>query len=600
MKRNFISLCLLMLLLPALIAGCSVLTRQARPEGEKSSGTTAKNSEESENKANGQSDTPSLFRFQKPGNSYFNYLMAQRMLRRGQMEPAVRYLKRAIEMDPAAVGLKKELAMIYIQQKKNEKALALAEQVIESQPENVQALVIAGSIRQKLGRSASAKKAYEKVLSVAPERENIYLALGRLYMEDKQYRKAVDVFGRLVEKFPENFKGFFFLGKARAAQGETDKAISAFQKTLDIKPRAVEPRTELIQIYTDKNRDDKVMALYEAIIEDHPDNAAARMELGLLYQKHDRPEDARRIFTELGKKAANDRSAINAVIQNLVARKRYEDAIVVLDGMLEGAPMDPDIHYLAGVTRYLSEQFDEALSHLQVVGPESRFYPNAVIQQAGIYNQQNKPDKAISVLQKAIDDLEDADAADKIKIIKYLSALYEDRQAHEKAAELLQQGIAVDDSDADLHYELGVVYDRMGKKEKAIEQMKTVIDLDSEYADALNYLGYTYVDSGVKFEKAESLIRKALELKPDNGYILDSLGWLYFKKGRYEKALNYLEKAAEKVPDDPIILEHLGDAYQKRNQTEKALDAYQRALSKNQDTSQQSGIKDKIESLKQQ
>ncbi len=597
MKPNIISTCLLMLLVPAVIAGCSVFGPQPVPEAEKSSGAKA---EKPEKKAADQADAAQPFRLKKSDNSYFYYLMAQRQIRRGRMEQAVKYLKQAIEKDPAATGLKKELALIYIQQKENEKALELAEQVIESQSENVEALVIAGSIRQKLGRSGPAKKAYEKVLSLAPERENIYLVLGRLYMQDEQYGKAADVFVRLVEKFPKNHKGFFFLGKARAALDETDKAISAFNKALALKPRAIEPRAELIKIYTDKNRDDKVMSLYEAIIEDHPDNVAARMELGLLYQKQDRPEDARRIFTELGKRAANDRSTINAVIQNLVARKRYEDAIVVLDGMLEGAPMDPEIHYLAGVTRYLTQQFDAALSHLQVVGPDSRFYPNAVIQQAGIYNKQDKPEKAVSVLKTALGHLEDADAADKIKIIKYLGSLYQDRQSYEKAVELLQQGIAVDDADAGLHYELGVVYDRMGKKDKAIEQMKTVIDLDPEHADALNYLGYTYVDSGMKLEKAESLIRKALELKPGNGYILDSLGWLYFKKGRYEQALNYLEQAAEKVPDDPIILEHLGDAYKKRKQTEKALDAYQRALSKKENASEKSGIKAKIESLQQQ
>lgn len=597
MKYNFITNFLLILLLPAVIAGCSFFDRQSMPDAGQPAAPKAEKSRSGSDR-DGSAIMP--FRFKTPGNSYFNYLMAHRAVNEGKMDRAVSYLKDAIEKDPSAVELKKELALLFIQQKENEKALALAEQAIDSQPDNVEALIIAGSIRQSLGQAAPAKKAYEKVLSKAPGRENIYLVLGRLYMKDKEYRQAADVFLRMVEQFPQNYKGFFYLGKARAALRQYDKAISAFNKTLALKPRAVEPRTEMIKIYKQKDRDDKVMALYEAIIEHHPDNIAAQIELGLLYKKHMRAEDARRIFAELGKQAASDRKAINAVIQNLVAQKRYEDGAVVLEGMLEGAPMNPDIHYLAGVTRYLTEKFDAALSHLKQVGPESRFYPNAMIQQAGIYNQKNQPDKAVSVLEKALANLENGDAADKIKIIKFLSAFYQDRRAFGKAADILERGLAVNDADTDLHYELGVVYDRMGKKDKAISQMKTVIDLDPEYADALNYLGYTYVDSGIKLDKAEDLIRKALELKPDNGYILDSLGWLYFKRGRYEKALGYLEKAAEKVPDDSVILEHLGDVYLKRNQTEKAMDAYQRALMKKQDASDRASIEAKIERLKKQ
>jgi len=109
--------------------------------------------------------------------------------------------------------------------------------------------------------------------------------------------------------------------------------------------------------------------------------------------------------------------------------------------------------------------------------------------------------------------------------------------------------------------------------------MKKVIAIDPQDAQALNYLGYTYVELDKNLEEAERLIRKAIELQPKDGYITDSLGWLFYKKGQFQEALATLEKAVSFVPDDPIILEHLGDVYMKMNNQEKALESYKRALS---------------------
>ena len=99
-----------------------------------------------------------------------------------------------------------------------------------------------------------------------------------------------------------------------------------------------------------------------------------------------------------------------------------------------------------------------------------------------------------------------------------------------------------------------------------------------ENADALNYIGYTYAEQGINLDEAEALIKKALKLKPEDGYIIDSLGWVYFQKGNYKKAVKLLEKAVESNAEDAIIKEHLGDAYLKNNLNNKALEMYEKAL----------------------
>jgi Flp pilus assembly protein TadD len=111
--------------------------------------------------------------------------------------------------------------------------------------------------------------------------------------------------------------------------------------------------------------------------------------------------------------------------------------------------------------------------------------------------------------------------------------------------------------------------------------MKMVIQLSPDDAEALNYLGYTYADLGINLDEAETLIQTALQLKPNDGYITDSLAWVYFKRGNYTEALQLLQKAIKLVPDDPIILEHLGDVYQKLDRKEKAINYYKRSLDNN-------------------
>ena len=514
----------------------------------------------------------------EPVNSYYNFIMAEIQLRKGDMAGAAKHLEKAVNQDPDAVELKKELALVYIQQDEKEKALGLAEEILETDPDNVEALIIAASIRQALGDLQTAVDAYEKVISNAPERKNIYLVLGRLYMQDNKFNEAVNVFSRLVDQFPDDYTGIFYLGKAYAGLGNEQKAIDAFNRTLALQPALLEPYAELIRIYTERRDNVRGMEIYETVLEQHPDNVPAKIELGLLYRKHKRMEEAGSFFAELGRQAETDRMVINAVIQNLIAQKRYDDAIIILSGMLAATPDNQDLHYLAGVTKYLMKKYDEALVHLEGVGPDSRFYADAVIQQAAIYNQKELPDDAIDILETALSQLGNSQSAEKIQLIKYLSALYGERGDFDVAVDLLKKGLSIDRNNTDLLYELGVAYDRKGSMEKAVAQMEKVIELDPEHADALNYLGYTYADAGIHLDIAENLIQKALELKPDNGYVLDSMGWVFFKMGRFAEAVDYLEKAVEKVPDDPIILEHLGDAYIKQNLPEKALEIYQRAL----------------------
>ena len=107
--------------------------------------------------------------------------------------------------------------------------------------------------------------------------------------------------------------------------------------------------------------------------------------------------------------------------------------------------------------------------------------------------------------------------------------------------------------------------------------MRRVINLNPQHATAINYLAYTWAEMGTNLQEALELARKAVALKPESGYITDTVGWVYYRMGEYGSAVKYLERAATLVVDDPIISEHLGDAYVKSGQLQKGLGAYLKA-----------------------
>jgi Flp pilus assembly protein TadD len=127
--------------------------------------------------------------------------------------------------------------------------------------------------------------------------------------------------------------------------------------------------------------------------------------------------------------------------------------------------------------------------------------------------------------------------------------------------------------------------------------MEMVLTIDPDNAEALNFIGYSYADRGMNLEEAEKMITKALKIKPDNGYLIDSLGWVNFKKNKLSSAVKYLKQALELLPDDINIIEHMGDVYVKLNKTKEAQEMYNRALKLDP---KNSSVQKKLEDLTRQ
>ena len=179
----------------------------------------------------------------------------------------------------------------------------------------------------------------------------------------------------------------------------------------------------------------------------------------------------------------------------------------------------------------------------------------------------------------------------------FLSSLYEDAKDNVAAEKILIDGIKIAPQEISLHYALGVIYEKTNRLPESVKEMELVLAIDPDNAEALNFIGYSYADRGMNLDEAEKMIVRALKIKPENGYMIDSLGWVHFKKNQFSSAEKYLEKALKLLPDDVNVIEHLGDVYVKLNKTKEAQEMYNRALKIDPKNSQ---IQKKLEDLTRQ
>ena len=185
-----------------------------------------------------------------------------------------------------------------------------------------------------------------------------------------------------------------------------------------------------------------------------------------------------------------------------------------------------------------------------------------------VYSTQNEFDKAAGEYELILKHFSQADP-ENIEIYSYLGQLYYSQRKYQKAVEQFEKILALDPQNSAVMYLLGSLYLELDKRPKAMELFKQSIAADSTNDGSLNSLSYIYAEDGIHLEEALDLVKRALEIKPDSGAYLDSLGWVYYKKEMYPQALESLQKA-NALLEDPVIYDHLGDVYLKLNEIENA------------------------------
>ncbi|HZD91724.1 MAG TPA: tetratricopeptide repeat protein [Pseudolabrys sp.] len=202
---------------------------------------------------------------------------------------------------------------------------------------------------------------------------------------------------------------------------------------------------------------------------------------------------------------------------------------------------------------------DLALKTYERISKDSPLYRNAAIQMAADLDALNRPQEA----KKQLEGVLKKDPHD-VEAIMALGNVLRGHKEFAKCADVYSKAIdtlkSPDKSNWVMFYFRGICYERSNQWPKAEADLQQALKLYPDQPHVLNYLGYSWIDKGIHLDEGMAMIKKAVQQRPDDGYIVDSLGWAYYKLGKYDEAVKQLQHAIELKPEDPTINDHLGDA----------------------------------------
>jgi tetratricopeptide (TPR) repeat protein len=474
-----------------------------------------------------------------PGQAELALRVAALLSRQEDFPRAIDVLKDAIKAKPKEPAPYLQLSFIYAKYlKKTEQALKYANQAVALDPKNFDAYQRLYEIEVAGGDPKKAVQALERAAGVKSDDPAFWIRLGKLYAsmvfkaevepKPEDIKRVNDFFRKAVENAGDDSAALKEVADYFAASQQIQEAIPLYLKVLELQPDDSNAREKLASGFVLTNQGAKAIEMLQEIIKQHPEKYQAYDLLAQLLDEGARtlaranqPEPAK---AEFAKAAANYE-------QSLLINPGRANTCLRLAELLIGPLKESE--RAVKVLMEARQRFPNA--------PEFTYYLALALREA------KHPQQAVTTFEEALNETQGEN-----------------------------EGVL----NARFYFDYGSAADQAGLYDKAADLFRKSIVLDpASAAEAYNYIGFMWAEHNLHLDEAEEMIGRALQLDPNNGAYLDSLGWLYYRKGKYDEALNELLRAAQNLTrDDPIVFEHIGDTYSKLNRVPQALDFWQKAL----------------------
>ena len=345
------------------------------------------------------------------------------------------------------------------------------------------------------------------------------LALARLLVRTGLTEDATAVVDRAYGLDPDNARIAVLQARLRQRADDSDGALHVLEEFLERFPESGMVRMTYARMLVDERRYEEARAEFEYLVAEEPENDDARYALGLLLVQTNRLDEAAQQFQKLAYRESRRHAAHYYLGRIAESQERYADAIVSYRRVRRGE------HRLNAQIRVAvlladSGEVEAARRHLHGVRSETTHEAVRIYSaEAGLLARFARDDEAMDVYDASLEEFP---------------------------------------GNTDLLYARGMLAAKMDRLDILERDMRTIIAREPDNADALNALGYTLADRTERLEEAYALIKRAIELKPDDHYIIDSLGWVLHRLGRHREALVQLRRAMSINPD-PEIAAHLGE-----------------------------------------
>ena len=447
----------------------------------------------------------------------------------------------------------------------------------ELDPSSVEAEQASSQLLIASGNLEEAKPHVQKLLAKEDTRAAGFLVLNSLFSHQPDKKTVLPVIIDLAKPYPNLAEAHFAIAHAALSANNLELMESELTITDKLRPDWELPTMMKAQVL-EKGSPDKAIVTYRDFLKKYPKANDIRMALAKLLINQKSFDEAKSELIQLSKAAKGDANTHAALGLLAIESKDYLAAEKYFQQSLKNGFKEPDqIYIYLGKLAEQQKNDKQALVWFEKV-EQGDHYLEAKISEANIIARTQNTDAAI----KMLDEINDLSTEQQIMVIETQAALLAQAKRNQESFDLLNKAVQNVVNTPSLIYDYASAAERIGKYDLMESELNKAIAMKPDYAAAYNALGYSLADRNVKLDLAKEMIDKALALTPDDHFMIDSLGWVYYRQGKLDLAVEQLRRAYS-VQADPEIAAHLGEVLWQQGKQEEAKKIWQDALKENAD-----------------
>lgn len=505
--------------------------------------------------------------------AYYHYLMALNAERESLFEEAAMHYGKVVEFDPGEEEVHEKRAGLLLRSGQIAGLVKACEESLQRFPDNLAIHMILADVLAAQGDSYGAIRHYRKVTEMDPGGARAYLLQGTVFDALSQFDRGKEMYEQVVLAEPSNPLGSYYLGRSHLRAGDLPQAEKSFEKAVSLRPNYVQAREHLAWVMMRLGKTEQALREYKLLVKLDPRNKKVRAHLERLEQgaaQSEPPSASPQGIPEELQEDSDIHMSIAAIFYEQAIYLKALDEFQLL--LAKGDSKEP--HMLLARIYEILGRLDKSIEEFEILRKMEPESVEVLRYAARLHSINNQPDESIRLIQEAIKLEPENDS-----LYHSLSLAYMGEEKYDLSIENMRIAITLNASKDSYYFELGALLEKSGKYDDAIQNMQQAIEINPMHSNAHNFIGYMYALQGTYLDKAINHLKKALSIQPRNGYFLDSLGWIYFKKGESEKALAEIKKAMVYAPPDPVLYDHLGDVHFSLKNYEEASGAWRTSLS---------------------
>lgn len=498
----------------------------------------------------------------------YHYLVFEDARNKGRVDEAARALERLLALAPSA-RIYLEGANFLWRAGRMDEARSLLKKGLAEFPDQRELSLTLATTYYAEKRYADAVLTLRDHLARHPDDLAARQESGAILLESKQFAEALDMLSAIPRESRTPLV-LYYTAKANAGLGKTRQALGLLRSAVKEDPSFLEAWVEMAFLHEVEGDYVQAEKTYGRLLELGETSDEVWLRLITLNLKLNSPDKALSLY----RRGPSDPGFALEAATRFLDEKFYDQAAEILTPL--AATRNPPVRLWFSLAVLAFEgraDAEGALAHLEKVPENDPNFAQAFRFRIHLLSQSGKKDAALALVAEGR-----RRHPDQGQYWLLQSQVEEAAGDLAAARATLAQATETWPQDTELLYALGIVLDKLQDPDAGIAAMERIIALNPDHADALNYVGYTLADRRQDLDRALVLIRKALELKPDSGYIVDSLAWAYFRLGRLDQAWEEIQRAVALADADPTIWEHYGDLAAAKGLKDKAREGYRRSL----------------------